>query len=64
MKIEVPHPLAGTVPNVANPIKFSEAELSYRRAAPLLGEHTDEVLREVLDLPEDRIAALKTSGAL
>ncbi len=64
MKIAVPHPLAGEIPNVANPIKFSEAELSYRRAAPLLGEHTDEVLREVLGLQDDRIEALKVSGAL
>jgi crotonobetainyl-CoA:carnitine CoA-transferase CaiB-like acyl-CoA transferase len=48
MRIEVEHPLAGPIPNLANPIKFSGSELRYKRAAPLLGEHTDEVLKEWL----------------
>ena len=66
MKVEVPHPLSptGTVPNVANPIKFSDSKIAYRRAAPMLGEHTDEVLGEVLGLDAARIAALKGAGAL
>jgi len=55
MLIETPHPLAGNIPGVANPLKFSDAELRYRRAAPLLGEHTEEVLREELGWDEARI---------
>ena len=43
----LPHPLAGTLPQVISPMKFHEAPLQFDRAAPLLGEHTDEVLREL-----------------
>lgn len=43
---ELAHPLAGTSPTTANPIHFSETPIEYRRHAPLLGEHTDEVIRE------------------
>ena len=55
---EMPHPLAGIVPMVANPIKFSDTPVEYRRPPPLLGEHTREVLREVLRLDEAEIDAL------
>ncbi|MEC9431834.1 MAG: CaiB/BaiF CoA-transferase family protein [Pseudomonadota bacterium] len=64
MKVDVPHPLSGTAPGVANPIKFSEAVMEYRRAAPLLGEHTEEVLRDVLGKDEASIKALREAGAL
>lgn len=64
MKIETPHTLAGTAPGVANPIKFSEAVVEYKRGAPLLGEHTDEVLRDVLGCDDAKIAALKAAGAV
>jgi len=42
----LPHPLAGESPTTANPIHFSATPIEYRRHAPLLGEHTDEVIRE------------------
>ncbi len=64
MKIETPHPTAGMVPGVANPIKFSGADLNYRHAAPLLGQHTDEVLGRLLGKSEEEIAALRASGAI
>ncbi|MFO7854204.1 MAG: CaiB/BaiF CoA-transferase family protein [Paracoccaceae bacterium] len=48
MRIEVPHTTAGPIPNLANPIKFSGSEIRYRRAAPLLGEHTEEAIRDWL----------------
>ena len=48
LRIELPHPMAGTVPLVANPIRMSASPVSYRRAPPGLGEHTDEVLDEWL----------------
>ena len=47
MQIELPHPLAGVVPLVANPIKFSGTPIHYERAPPMLGQHTREVLQDV-----------------
>ena len=47
MRIDIAHPLSGTVPQVASPMRFRNAPLSHDRAPPLLGEHTEEVLREL-----------------
>ncbi len=59
MKIDVPHPLAGSVPLVANPIKFSRTQIAYDMPPPLVGEHAEEVLRELLGKGADEIAALR-----
>jgi crotonobetainyl-CoA:carnitine CoA-transferase CaiB-like acyl-CoA transferase len=44
---ELPHPTGGRVPQVVSPLNFADAPLNFDRAPPLLGEHTDEVLREL-----------------
>lgn len=51
MKISMPHPLAetGSVDLIGNPLKLSRTPVSYRRAPPVLGAHTDEVIAEWLD---------------
>jgi crotonobetainyl-CoA:carnitine CoA-transferase CaiB-like acyl-CoA transferase len=64
MRVDLPHPLAGTVPGVKNPARFSRSALEYRRAPPLLGEHTDQVLQEHLGLSAEEIARLHAAGAL
>jgi crotonobetainyl-CoA:carnitine CoA-transferase CaiB-like acyl-CoA transferase len=64
MRIDLPHALAGTVPLVANPIKLSETPATYERAPPLLGEHTDEVLRDRLQMSAAEIARLRAAGVV
>jgi crotonobetainyl-CoA:carnitine CoA-transferase CaiB-like acyl-CoA transferase len=63
MTVAMPHPLAGSVPLVASPIKLAPTPVAYRRAPPLLGEHTDAVLAE-LGYSAQQIAALREQGAL
>lgn len=58
---EVPHPaLAGTFPLAPTPIELSETPGAYRRPAPLLGEHTDQILTQ-LGYRADEIAALRAA---
>ena len=52
------------VPTVSNPVDFSETPVGYGLAPPLLGEHTDEVLREWLGYSDDLIAELRSSAAI
>jgi crotonobetainyl-CoA:carnitine CoA-transferase CaiB-like acyl-CoA transferase len=63
-RIELPHPLAGVVPQVANPIRYSDAELAYSHAAPTLGQHTDEVLGGLLGMSGEDIAGLRDRGII
>ena len=63
MRLDLPHPLAGTVPSVANPIKMSETPLRYEAAPPTLGQHTHEVL-ESAGLSADEIEQLQAAGVI
>lgn len=58
LRIEMPHPTAGTMPLVGSPIRMSATPVEYRLPPPLLGQHTLSVLEEVLGLGRDEIAAL------
>jgi formyl-CoA transferase len=62
MWVELDHPQRGKWYNVGMPIKLSASPAVIRRS-PTLGEHTDEVLREVLDYADEQIAKLKGAGA-
>ncbi|MCD5413477.1 MAG: CoA transferase [Clostridiales bacterium] len=62
MIVEVEHPIAGIVKVPGIPIKFSETPGEINRCAPLLGEHTREVLKEVLGYDENRIKSLFEYG--
>jgi len=57
-RIELPHGGGGTAPGIANPLHLSESPIHYRSAPPTLGEHTDEVLAEVLGMGAGEIADL------
>lgn len=61
MAIDVPHPTAadGTVRLIGNPIKMSKTPVTYRRAPPTTGEHSDEVLKDILGLTDAEIRDLK-----
>ncbi len=59
---EVEHPVSGMVPTVANPIRMSESPIEYDRAPPVLGQHTDEVLGELIGLDGAEIARLRKGG--
>ena len=62
--IGMPHPSAGKVTLVRSPMRLSGTPVSNDKAPPLLGQHTDEVLREVLGRSDDDIAALRAKGVL
>jgi crotonobetainyl-CoA:carnitine CoA-transferase CaiB-like acyl-CoA transferase len=64
MKVQMPHPLAGSghVDLIGNPIKLSESPVDYKRPPPICGQHTDEVLKELLFLEEKEIAELRGKG--
>lgn len=54
LRVDLPHPVAGSVPGVANPIRLSATPVVHRSAPPTLGQHTDEVLADWLDEPADQ----------
>ena len=64
LRIALPHALAGEVPLIGNPIRMSASNPDYQRPPPLLGEHTDEVLRELAGLDDAAIATLRKRGVL
>jgi crotonobetainyl-CoA:carnitine CoA-transferase CaiB-like acyl-CoA transferase len=64
MAVELPHPAAGQVSLVRSPMKMSVTPATSDKAPPLLGQHTDEVLRDVLGKSADQIAALRAKGVL
>jgi crotonobetainyl-CoA:carnitine CoA-transferase CaiB-like acyl-CoA transferase len=62
LKIELPHAVAGTVPLVASPMRFSGTPIKHEVPPPALGQHTEEILRGVLKKSDAEIAELKTTG--
>src|SRR6201997_3349740 len=59
----IPHPTAGFVPNIATPLNMELTPPANPAAAPLLGEHTKEVLRGILGYGDARLGALAQAGA-
>jgi crotonobetainyl-CoA:carnitine CoA-transferase CaiB-like acyl-CoA transferase len=64
LRLSLKHPKAGKVPGVASPIKFSRTPIQEQLAPPTLGQHTEEVLAEILGLTEAEIGTLKASNAI
>lgn len=63
LAVKMPHPEAGEVPLVASPIRLSKTPVEYRRAPPLVGEHTDEILAD-LGVDVAGIAGLRERGVV
>jgi crotonobetainyl-CoA:carnitine CoA-transferase CaiB-like acyl-CoA transferase len=64
VKIALEHPVAGELPLVASPMRFSATPVEHRLAPPVLGQHTDEVLRGLLELGDADIARLRADGVI
>jgi crotonobetainyl-CoA:carnitine CoA-transferase CaiB-like acyl-CoA transferase len=64
VKIELEHATAGKIPLVASPMRFSGTPLEYKAAPPVLGQHTEEVLTQLLHLKPEEIARLKQEGVV
>ena len=61
---EVEHPVAGKMKVIGSPVNLSETPAEINSAAPLLGEHTELILKDILNLSETQIAALKKESAI
>ncbi|MBI2297072.1 MAG: CoA transferase [Betaproteobacteria bacterium] len=64
VKIELQHPLAGKVPLVASPMRFSGTPLEHKTPPPTLGQHTDEILRGMLGMSDAEISRLRSEGVI
>jgi crotonobetainyl-CoA:carnitine CoA-transferase CaiB-like acyl-CoA transferase len=64
IRVELDHPVAGKLSTVASPMRFSATPVEYRRAPPLLGEHTEEILRGMLRMSGSEIEKLRADGVL
>lgn len=61
---EIEHPTCGPMKLVNTPVKYSYSEPSIRTPPPLLGQHTDEILRDILSMDASEIEGLKAEGVV
>jgi len=64
LRLELTHPLAGKVSLTRSPMRFSATALDHERPPPLLGEHTDEILRTVLGFSAGEVEKLRADGVV
>lgn len=64
LRRDLPHTSTGTVPQVANPIRFSRTPIAYRHGPPILGEHTESILANDLGFDAGQIAELQRKGVV
>lgn len=64
LAIQLPHPEAGSVKLVGNPIRFDDEALNAETAPPLLGQHTQQILNDLLGLDREQQNTLKSKGVI
>jgi len=64
LRMELPHPTAGSAPGVRNPVRFSRTAIEYERAPPPLGADTMSALEERLGLDATALADLAARGVI
>jgi len=64
MKFTLRHPLAGEVPLIGNPMKFSGTPIRNELPPPVLGQHSEEILRGLLGMSAEDVARLRAAGAI
>ncbi|HWH47688.1 MAG TPA: CaiB/BaiF CoA-transferase family protein [Burkholderiales bacterium] len=64
MRVEMPDPEAGKATFVASPLRLSETRVEYKLPPPLLGEHSQEVLKSMLGMPEEEIRRLRAANII
>ncbi len=64
LRLDVPHPTAGSVPLVASPLRIPTTPTTFRYPPPLLGEHTEEILQNMLGYDATAVATLRTEGVI
>ena len=62
LKVEIPTPAGVPCPTVASPMRFSETPVEYAVPPPTLGQHTQEILRELLGMEQQAIDTLTAKG--
>jgi len=64
LRLEMAHPLAGKISLIRSPMRFSETPIEHKIPPPLLGQHTEEILRGMLGRNDEEIARLRSDGAV
>lgn len=64
MVVEIEHETCGPIKLVNTPVKFSSSQPSIRSAPPTLGQHTDEILEQVLGMRSHDVEALRVKGVV
>lgn len=64
MKVSLPHQAGVDVPSVASPIRLSDTPVTLEKSAPVLGNHTDTLLKAELGMSDEQIATLRKKGII
>lgn len=64
LRLDLPNALGSTTPQVASPLRLSETPVAYHSAPPLLGQHTDALLRNLLGMSDAQVAQLREAGVI